>query len=113
MHQEASEEGVHLCSLLREHPGKRLSGGFVPLPNDRALGFAARLPSEVTAIRRAAMAGWVISPSSGRRHQRLPCAAPKANSMSDSITRGKDAIPGAATDNANSAGSDLRAGKTF
>jgi ElaB/YqjD/DUF883 family membrane-anchored ribosome-binding protein len=34
---------------------------------------------------------------------------PKANSVSDSINRGKDAIAGAATDAANSAGSDLQA----
>ena len=34
---------------------------------------------------------------------------PKANSVSDSVNRGKDAIAGAATDAANSAGSDLQA----
>jgi ElaB/YqjD/DUF883 family membrane-anchored ribosome-binding protein len=34
---------------------------------------------------------------------------PKAHSVSDSITRGKDAIEGAATDAAKSAGSDLQA----
>jgi hypothetical protein len=34
---------------------------------------------------------------------------PKAHSVSDSITRGKDAIEGAATDAVKSAGSDLQA----
>ena len=34
---------------------------------------------------------------------------PKANSVTDPINRGKDAIAGAATDAANSAGSDLQA----
>jgi len=38
-----------------------------------------------------------------------PLKDPKANSVSDSVNRGKDAIAVAATDAANSAGSDLQA----
>jgi hypothetical protein len=34
---------------------------------------------------------------------------PKANSVSESVNRGKDAIAGAATDAANAAGADLQA----
>jgi hypothetical protein len=41
MHQEASEEGVHLYSPRA--PRETLKRGLGSLQNDRALGFAARL----------------------------------------------------------------------
>jgi hypothetical protein len=44
MHQEASEEGVHLCSPRA--PWETLKRGLCSLQNDRALAFAARLPGE-------------------------------------------------------------------
>jgi hypothetical protein len=44
MHQEASEEGVHLYSPRA--PRETLKRGLGSLQNDRALGFAARLPGK-------------------------------------------------------------------
>jgi hypothetical protein len=44
MHQEASEEGVHLYSPRA--PRETLKRGLCSLQNDYALGFVARLPRE-------------------------------------------------------------------